>query len=540
MFISLLTTLVSCISCFGGTCDSESNFLVEERNYQEATNLCQSIADEEGIENPENGIHTVKDLSGNIFYVKLGKEEGIAIIDLESGSFLELSLEMTSPYDFTKNGDYYYFGPMNYFERKGDYFYSLTDDNHFDLSFAYQLQETFDEGLQLFRESVQSNSDIDDSDVSLLTTTDSEGYNYINNYEYIKYGGYPSNVDGSCGYVSAALVLHYWDQTMHEGTVPSEYKGENGELTDTGKTKDIEHNLKDKLINYIDDSENPKASSTGRSVSKALNAFCSDYGINGKASWGLFGTGAVDELKADRPVILFGRLPNASSFDGSYVNHAVVAYGYKKSNGSTYYVTNYCWNVNGMNYVEVIFAPTLLGTTCKFQLNDYEASYTISPSDYGFPGNYNGEEIVTDVSKGNLTFSTTRLRTGYIENEYINLSPRREGYGTAYLEYDLVNPVTSIDVNLSFWSSDERYYTQDNPEARLEYKELCGEEWIEALDLLNCNLPTDRYNQSTYKVEFEAGTRCFRFYTNFESMSGYTDRNKGRICIGDMTIYTYD
>ena len=136
-----------------------------------------------------------------------------------------------------------------------------------------------------------------------------------------------------------------------------------------------------------------------------------------------------------------------------------------------------------------------------------------------------------------MTFNTKRLRTGFIENEYINLCPRKEGFGTAYLEFEFDKPVTGIDINLSFWSDDERYYAADNPEASIDYWDDSINDWDQSLDLLEANMPTDRTNQKTYSIKFDKPTTKFRIYAHFNNMTGYTDRNKGRISIGNMVIY---
>ena len=172
-----------------------------------------------------------------------------------------------------------------------------------------------------------------------------------------------------------------------------------------------------------------------------------------------------------------------------------------------------------------------------FEILKVKDVVNISPDIYGFPSNYCISEEEKEVTIGDITFNTKRLRTGYIENEYVNLCPRKKGYGTAYLEFEFDGLVSQIDVDLSFWSDDERYYAADNPEARIEYWDEETNDWAESLDLLTASLPTDRYNQTTYSVEFIKPSTRFRFYTHFNNMTGFTDRNKGRISMGDMKVY---
>lgn len=75
------------------------------------------------------------------------------VFDPIVSNFIEKSANYASPYDFSVNADYYYFGPMNYYEKTGDIFYSLINENeYFGIDYAYQLQEIFDDQLNTFRE----------------------------------------------------------------------------------------------------------------------------------------------------------------------------------------------------------------------------------------------------------------------------------------------------------------------------------------------------------------------------------------------------
>ena len=67
-----------------------------------------------GMNDPIEGMHTVKDLSGNIFYIQIGEDGGFMVFDPVVSMFVEKSATLKSPYDFTRKGNYYYFGPMKY------------------------------------------------------------------------------------------------------------------------------------------------------------------------------------------------------------------------------------------------------------------------------------------------------------------------------------------------------------------------------------------------------------------------------------------
>lgn len=458
------------------------------------------------------------------------------VFDPVVNNFIEKSSEFVSPYDFSDvgNHDYYYFGPMNYYERIGNCFYSLLDKTYVDLDYVYALQDIFDDELNTFRssQSVEAYKDYCKS-ISITTTSiDVDDKTYINNYQYIRDAIHPKNNNDSCGYVAGSLILYYWDKTMHKGTVQPQYLDENGNLNMT-KSIDPEHNLKDKLVELA----GGEPSSWGLTVRDALLDYCKEYGIGASSAYYFGKIGLDNELANDRPAIIFGALPNESSGSG-FISHAVVAYGIEHEWWGGYYIVNYGWD---SNTAEVSLGFGFVGSVCLFQLSDdYAKTYTVVPTDYGYPDAYSSVPTnKTIISASGLTFDTTRLRTGYIHNEYITMSPRKEGYGTAYIDYYFKNPVTSIDVDLSYWSDDEKYYASDEPKASILYYRLCEDTPIEVFDLLTADLPTDRTNQKTYRLDFPGGTRHIRFYTHFNYMTGKTDRNKGRICIGPMSISTY-
>lgn len=241
--------------------------------------------------------------------------------------------------------------------------------------------------------------------------------------------------------------------------------------------------------------------------------------------------------------------------EGSF-GHVVVAYDYDEENDILY--GNMGWGASSshrnldeyfniqmsdywsfdiyedlpQNYTNNYYFTDKNATYCPFENSIYN---TLIPSEYGFPEAYATSEIASSIylpsSNNNTLISFNRYRCGYIEEEAINISPRREGYSEAYLEYTLPKNVDKILVDLSFWSAKE--FTNDvNSEYKIEY--LLDGEWVPLVDLWeDVELPTDRTNPLTVEVDFPANTTSFRFY----SWSLYTsDRNKGRLSIFDMMI----
>lgn len=163
----------------------------------------------------------------------------------------------------------------------------------------------------------------------------------------------------------------------------------------------------------------------------------------------------------------------------------------------------------------------------------WNAPITVMPMDYGYEQQYFFYEKTKPVTLASEEFNTTRLRCGYIEEEYIVLSPRRKDAGNAYLIYSFNNNITQLNVDLTMWSSTEYLYSNDS-RALLQYKNESGN-WVTILDLLNdITLSTDRNNPTNYTILFPQNTKEFRFYVTSTATG---TRNKGRICIGTMEIF---
>ncbi len=174
--------------------------------------------------------------------------------------------------------------------------------------------------------------------------------------------------------------------------------------------------------------------------------------------------------------------------------------------------------------------------TTSLALN-WQTPIILQPADYGFENTYFYEEKTINHEYANdyisELFNTKRLRCGYIEGQYIVLSPRKQDAGTAYLHFQFYKTVKQIIADLALWS-DSEYLTATDCEAMIQYKDRNGN-WVTLLDLLNdVTLTTDRNFPSTYVINFPENVREFRFYTT-SALIG--NRNKGRICIGKLLIF---
>lgn len=328
--------LLSTLICFNSTSYDITQY---ERLYS-ISNYCQTVAIEEGINEPSSNLYSVKDLSNNIFYIQLGDENGFMVYEPVASSFIEISSTLISPYNFSSNEDYYYFGPMNYYKRVNDTFYSLVYENEtFNLDYAYELQNIFDKQLVKFRE-----SNIDD-DTTILNSYTKTGLNmhYINNYELIKNAKHPSNYDNSCGFVAASLILNYWDKTMHRGTVMDCFYDYNMDLNNTEDKYNPSINLKDKLVEL----NGGIKESWGKTVRDALISYCNLANVGAYSAYYFLDFNIEKEILNNRPVIIFGELPNPSD-NNNYFAHAVTCYGILTTIHGYFYKVHYGWEMNIM------------------------------------------------------------------------------------------------------------------------------------------------------------------------------------------------
>lgn len=242
---------------------------------------------------------------------------------------------------------------------------------------------------------------------------------------------------------------------------------------------------------------------------------------------------------------------------GSGSNHVVVSYGYKDDN----FLCHFGWWPGSKSGTEVVLnSATIYGYfTIKYDgvhkhssnvsmtsgnVTKYicgcgqvhETHYSISPSEWDFDARYyfDNEGLKSNsITIGDLNIDTERLRCGYIENQYINLSPNRYDAGYAYLDLTFDEFIYGINTNLSFWSSSEGLYSTSGDYAYIKYLDDSGN-WQILLDLLDCGLSANRLNQDYFELEIPNGTKEIMFEAYKATPN--TDRNKGRICIGDTTF----
>ncbi len=216
------------------------------------------------------------------------------------------------------------------------------------------------------------------------------------------------------------------------------------------------------------------------------------------------------------------------------------------------YVHNYNWFVDSLS---ISFGPigvsvdagymsdVMEGTTMTLKAYDSRIehqTYTLNPDDWGFDERYYFENEglkYSTIELNDFVIGTERLRCGYIEEEYINLSPNRYNAGDAYLKLSFNEPIYEFSTYISFWSASESLNSTDGDYAYIQYLDENGN-WQTFVDLLSEGLPTDRTQQKHFEHDFIEGTYGVKFVAHKENPN--TNRNKGRICIGETKFVTYD
>lgn len=313
-------------------------------------------------------MRSLQDAAGNSYVLYEVGNEAYFIYDPVSDRFLEGSPSAPSPYlDYT--GELLYLGPQNYYVASNDVYNHTVLGDAYDLTTAEvnNLQASFDVALSNVRSAectsvatyataAQQSSDFDN-----MVREEYDGEEYVNYYvQYywnIVNASYPPNDGGTCGYVSACLLLYYWHKRLG-GIIHSNYLLSTGKLNPNGTT--INDNLQKKLLSY-----GYNTSTWALDIRDVLYAYCSEYGISAQISYYLTSYGYYDSLTANRPVILFGSLPDPQTNNSTRALHAVLAYGIHTDSTGTFYsiITHYGWP----GYYHVLLDYGLIGSVTLFR-----------------------------------------------------------------------------------------------------------------------------------------------------------------------------
>lgn len=156
----------------------------------------------------------------------------------------------------------------------------------------------------------------------------------------------------------------------------------------------------------------------------------------------------------------------------------------------------------------------------------------INGEDFGFQNEYvddlNRKAVITDSG---FSFTTQRIRCGYINNQYLALSAKCKDAGTAYLQLDFTQDIQSFDFGIAIWSDEE--YLNQKSSIILETKGKDGvykTKYIFNIAEMSKNKGIlDNYsfsfNEETYGIRIKVTTN----QVNYE-------KNKGRVVLSDFGV----
>lgn len=165
----------------------------------------------------------------------------------------------------------------------------------------------------------------------------------------------------------------------------------------------------------------------------------------------------------------------------------------------------------------------------------FKSRTQILPSDFDFPEWYPNDPVSAQgVSIKDITMDISRLRCGYIEDQYLNLSPRKAGQGQAYLQIEFKEKLpTSVAFGVTMWRNSELMPFREGDSFKVYVKS--NGKWSEAYDILN-DVPGFSMMERR-EVARLLISRSSIEGIKFEAMSNPTgSSNSGRVCIDDLVL----
>ncbi|MBO8425783.1 MAG: S8 family serine peptidase [Firmicutes bacterium] len=163
---------------------------------------------------------------------------------------------------------------------------------------------------------------------------------------------------------------------------------------------------------------------------------------------------------------------------------------------------------------------------------DFEQSILIRPEDFGFDEQYFFDLIEEVHDFDGLSVRSKRLRCGYIEEMYNNLSPRRENAGQAYLELVFEKPVKAVSFGITLWRNSELTSWREGDSLTVDILE--GGVWSRALDIFDLHPSFGMMERNIIKrFKIDGDVEGIRFNATSAPVGS---KNGGRVCIGDIAV----
>ncbi len=173
---------------------------------------------------------TIYGFSSNTFTLYTLEPTGYFIVDDATGEMTEGSFDAPNPFEaYNGRGKMFYLGPLNYFVQRGNQYYDIINQRHIRYSMKME-QASRQLSARLTEHSISKNSM--ETEYQMMgsggdgsndgSTTDTAGFTVINHHEYFRnLTAFPSNNNGTCGFVALAILLGYLDTFHNRNTVPT-------------------------------------------------------------------------------------------------------------------------------------------------------------------------------------------------------------------------------------------------------------------------------------------------------------------------------
>lgn len=530
-----------------------------ETTSSDLKNISSFICENNHAQNLENVdyIEDLYTLSGENRYVEVNLKNGYVIYDKKESKIEEYSFNGDSPYENYQNflkvysKENFGFKYVSYYDNT---FIDCLNSNKIDFSAMLDCYSTLESKFgEYYR-------DIDIAEDAIVIDN-AFYFQKLNNH-------HAWNHVGTCTIVSMEILLSYYDTFYNDLIIPENYDEISRQstsdmmlITEFNQSPGVDNHTREKQAfheylceigkNEVGDDPKVDGMNTKNQI-KLLQNYLSkqkiDYSLHtseGNAG-DIWTQRAVKIIKAgiqnNRPVISNGS------------KHSTVAFAYNDEYvwvhtgwgwvGATPWSTfesglfeNYsagCIDISAIkgNHVHSDNYFSINKNTYICPCGIHHTSTLICPEDYGFEPQYFYDVRGKNVKVGNLDFYTLRKRTGFIENEYVNLSPYKQDAGTAFLELYFDCDIRKFEINLSYWQIKDKL-SNLNSTAYLEV--LKDGNWEHQTDLINeVTLSTDRTKQDTFSYSY-IGEEIKGIRITMTSPATGT-RNLGRISIGNIVL----
>ncbi|MDE5714916.1 MAG: C10 family peptidase [Anaeroplasmataceae bacterium] len=555
MLSSLLIGL-SVLASITGVSSGTKYEMAEEDFIQIASVIGGQVLENENGFCLTNAIKTddIYSITGQNRYFEVELQNGgYLIYDKQEDCVLEYDFWKTSPYkDYDEKLKVLYQDnlKMNYIVYNQDTFIELNTKKSMSNSTLEYMANAEDKVAGEYYTNIRPGAD-----ASLIPN--SFYFQNLNSY----HGLNDSNI---CTIIATQIALGYYDTFQNDTIVDEEFDllgvsynnsrfvKDFTQSPGTGTTwgnqgfRDYLVNLTTEVIGHSPANEGMYTTEQIKLIRRYLNDKNIEYTLNtSEGNWGDHITNRAKKvikntIDAGRPVLTngTGHSTIAYGYDDNYV-YVHTGWGHVAATPWSTFTSGFFGNGFDLGAIDIIITAPHWHSD-NYYSSTYDEYYcpdgckftkdSMDPENYGYAGAYYPNEVTDTIIVGDLRFNTIRKRCGYIENEYINISSRRENVNEAYIEYHFDCYVKKIQVDISFWSASERYYTGSS--ATIDYLDANGQ-WQTVVDLLKIGLSTNRANQDRLIISFPDGTTAFRIHATNEAEG---DRNKGRISIGHLEI----